>query len=164
MTAVFGLTCGCPECSPIVVSESAILAPNRWQDSTRVGRMTLSCRLEEALEETEISSQREGTALVVVAGTGLGMSTGWFLTSTSGHILAKATVAGRANAAGGQGRPPHVGGMVGTGDGALTLTVMDGGARVWMTRDSGEFLCPSSPLPAFLAFTTPFCVFGSPSN
>jgi len=33
-----------------------------------------------------------------------------------------------------------------------------------MTRDHGEFLYPSSPLFAFLAFTVPFCVLDSPSN
>ena len=33
-----------------------------------------------------------------------------------------------------------------------------------MTRDSGEFLYPSSPLPTLLAFIVPFCVLASPSN
>jgi len=88
--------------------------------------MMSSCRPGEASEETEISNQRESTA--PVAGTGLGTGMGWFLMSTSGHILVKSIVVGRANVAGHQGRPPRVGGMVGTG-GALTLIGTDGGVR-----------------------------------
>lgn len=85
----------------------------------------LSCRPEGASEEAEISNQREGT--VLVAGTGLGTGMGWSLTLTSGHILVKSIVVGRANVAGRQGRPPRAGGMVGTG-GVLTLIATDGGA------------------------------------
>jgi len=88
--------------------------------------MTSNYRLEEASEEAEILSQRESTA--PVAGTGLGMSTGWFLTSTSGHILAISTVVGHANVAGDQGHPPRVGDTVETEEGAQTLTVKGAGA------------------------------------
>jgi hypothetical protein len=85
--------------------------------------MMSSCRPEEASEETEILNQREST--VPVAGIGLGTSMGWFLTLTSGHILAKS----HPNVAGGQGRPPHVGDMVEIGEGARTMTVATGGGH-----------------------------------
>jgi len=88
--------------------------------------MMSSCHPEEALEEAEISNRREST--VLAAGTGLGTGMGWSLTSTSGHILVKSIVVGRANVAGRQGRPPHIGGMVGTG-GVLTLIGTDGDAK-----------------------------------
>ena len=88
--------------------------------------MMSSCRPEEASEEAETLNQRGST--VLVAGTGLGTSTGWFLTSTSRHILVKGIVADHTNVAGDQGRPPHVGGMVETGKGVQTL-VTGGGAK-----------------------------------
>ena len=128
MTAVSGLTCGYPEHPPIFISKSIISAPNQWQDSIRVGRTMSSCRLEKVSGEAEILNQRESTALV--AGTGLGMSTGWFLTSTSSHILAASIVVGRVNVAGDQGRPPHAGGMVEIGEGARILTAKGAGAKV----------------------------------
>ena len=128
MIAASGLTCGYLKCSPIITSNRSFPAPNRWQDSIRVGQMMSSCRLEEASGEAEISNQREST--VLVAGTGLGTGMGWSLTLTSGHILVKSIVVGRANVAGRQGRPLRVGGMMETG-GALILTVIDGGARFW---------------------------------
>ena len=125
MIAVSGLTCGYLECPPILTANLPFPALNLWQDSIRVGRMMSSCRPEEASEEAEISNQRESTALV--AGTGLGTGMGWYLTLTSGHILVKSIVVGRANVVGRQGRPPHVDGTVGRG-GVLTLIVTDGGA------------------------------------
>jgi len=128
MIVASGLTCGYLKRLPIVIAKSIIPAPNQWQDSTRVGRMTSSYRLEGASEEAEILNQRESTALV--ADTGLGMSTGWFLTSTSGHILAMSTVVGHANVAGGQGRPPRAGDTVETEEGAQTLTVNGAGAKL----------------------------------
>ena len=89
--------------------------------------MMSNCRPEEASEEAEILNPRESTA--PVAGAEPGTSTGWFLTSTRGHSLAKSIVVDRPDVAGGQGRPPRVGDMVETGEGARTLTVIGGGAR-----------------------------------
>jgi len=155
MTAASGLICGCPGCPPTVVSDSVIPVPNQWQDSIQVGRMMSNCRPEEASEEAEILNQRAST--VAVAGTGLGTSMEWFLTSTSGHILAKGTVVGQTNVEGGRGRPPHVGGTAETGEGARTLTTTGGDARFEWHVTPGEFSSPSSPLPAFLVFIVPFC-------
>ena len=126
MIAASGLICGYLEYSPVTPLTYSFPAPNRWQDLTRVGRMMLNCRREGVSGEAEISNQRESTALVA----GIGLRTGmeWSLTSTSGHILVKSTVVGRANVAGRQDRPPRVGGTTGTG-GVLILTVTDGGAR-----------------------------------
>ena len=89
--------------------------------------MMSSCRLEETSEEAEISNQRESTA--PVAGAGLGKNMGWFLTSTSGRIPTKGIVVGHRNVTGGRGRPPRTGDIVGTGEGAQTLTVTGAGAR-----------------------------------
>ena len=85
-----------------------------------------NCRPEEVSEEAEILNQRESTA--PVAGAGVGKNMGWSLTSTSGHIPTKAIVVDHANVAGGQGRPPRTGDIVGTGEGAQTLTVTGAGA------------------------------------
>ena len=95
--------------------------------SDLTGRMMSSCHLGKASEGAETLNRREGIALV--AGTGLGTSMGWFLTSTSGHILA--SVVGHANGAGSQGRLPHGGDMLEIEEGARTMTVRltSGGAR-----------------------------------
>ena len=113
--------------SLMVTSELSVLAPNQWQGSIPTGRMMSSCHLGKASEGAETLNRREGIALV--AGTGLGTSMGWFLTSTSGHILA--SVVGHANGAGSQGRLPHGGGMLEIEEGARTMTVRltSGGAR-----------------------------------
>lgn len=118
--------------------------------------MTSSYRPERASEEVEILNQRESTA--PVAGAGLRKSTGWFLTSTSGRIPTGSDVVRHANVAGGQGRPPHAGDIVGIG-GAQTLTATSAGAR--LIQPSDKFLHPSSSLPASLAFIVPFCVLVS---
>lgn len=89
--------------------------------------MMSNCPPEEASEEVGILSQQESTA--PVAGMGLGMNTGWSLTSTSGHIPTKAIIVNRANTAGGQGRPLRTGGIVGTGEGALSLIGIGVSAR-----------------------------------
>ena len=90
--------------------------------------MTLSCRPEETSEEAEILNQRESIAPVAGAGPEK-RNMGWFLTSTSGRIPTKGIVVGHPNVAGGQGHPPRTGDIVGTGEGAQTLTVTDAGAR-----------------------------------
>ena len=89
--------------------------------------MMSDSRPEEVSGEAEILNRQEGIA--PVEGMGLGKNTGWFSTLMNGHTPTKDIAAGHANAAGDQGRPPHIGGIVGTGGGARTRTVRDAGAR-----------------------------------
>lgn len=90
--------------------------------------MMSNYRPEEVSGEAEILNRQESIA--PVEGMGLGKNTGWFLTLMNGHTPTKVIVAGHANVAGDQGRPPHIGGIVGgTRGGARIRTVTDAGAR-----------------------------------
>lgn len=89
--------------------------------------------------------------------------------STSDHvlILTRDLVVGHANIVGGRGRPPHVGGMAETGEGAQTLTAKGTGARLChITRDALVNSCaffPLFPPSAVLAFVALFSVLDSHS-
>jgi hypothetical protein len=143
------------------LSNSIVLAPNQWQDSTRVGRMMSNCRLDGASEEAEILNRRESIA--PAAEVELGTDMEWCLTSTSSHALTEAIVVGHANVAGGQGRPPRAGGEAGTGGGALNLTARGTGARfvsrhvtLWLNSCAAPLDSPLPPCPlsSRLVFST----------
>lgn len=147
MIAVSGLTCRYLIGHPITVSNLIILAPNLWQGSIQLGRMTSNCRREGASGEAETLNRRESIA--TVADVELGMHMGWCLMLTSGHILtlARGTAVDHASDTGGRGRLPHVGGMLETGEEARTLIAKGADGRFsGDARSSCRLLCSSSTL------------------
>jgi hypothetical protein len=145
MIAVSGLTCGYPECSPVTLSNSAALAPNRWRDSIRVGQTMSSCPPEGALGGAKILNRQENIA--PAAETEPGRNMGWCLTWTSGHVLTltKGIAAGHANVAGGQGRLLRAGDVAETGEVARAQTVKDTGVRFIGWHVILWRQCPSPP-------------------